>query len=125
MHEKAKQVKAELLKKKECIDGVNVIAAIVDLNPELIKNISFELKQQVDNLFCVLATENGGKPHISLIISEKLQKERSLNASVIVRQLAINIQGGGGGQEFYATAGGKNINGLNLVVENALNIFSK
>jgi len=70
-------------------------------------------------LFCLLASDADGKPLISLIIAENLVAEKSLNATNIIRELAKDIQGGGGGQPFYATAGGKNVDGLKSVLEKA------
>ena len=104
--------------------GVNMIVEQGDLNADAIKNISFELKQQVDHLFCVLGSNVDGKPHLSVIISDSLVASKSLNATQIIRTLAKEIQGGGGGQPFYATAGGKNPEGLTKALEGAKNIFS-
>jgi alanyl-tRNA synthetase len=122
--EKSRQVKAELLKKIVENGGVNMIVEQVDLNADAIKNISFELKQQVDHLFCVLGSNVDGKPHLSVIISDSVVTDKSLNATQIIRTLAKEIQGGGGGQPFYATAGGKNPEGLTKALEGAKNIFS-
>ena len=119
VHEKAQSIKKELLGKVENINGVNCIIATVNLPAEAIKNISFELKNQIDNLFCLLASDADGKPMISLIIAENLVAEKSLNATNIIRELAKDIQGGGGGQPFYATAGGKNVDGIKAVLEKA------
>lgn len=124
MHEKAKQVKAELLKKIVENGGVSMLVEQVDLNADAIKNISFELKQQINNLFCVLGSNVDGKPHLSVIISDTLVADKSLNATQIIRDLAKEIQGGGGGQPFYATAGGKNAEGLTKALERAKNIFA-
>lgn len=124
MHEKAKQVKAELLRKIVENGGVSMIVEQVDLNADAIKNISFELKQQVHNLFCVIGANVDGKPHLSLIMSDALVADKGLNATQIIRDLAKEIQGGGGGQPFYATAGGKNAEGLTKALERAKNIFA-
>jgi alanyl-tRNA synthetase len=119
MHEKAKQVKAELLRKIVENGGVSMLVEQVDLNADAIKNISFELKQQINNLFCVLGSNVDGKPHLSVIISDTLVADKALNATQIIRDLAKEIQGGGGGQPFYATAGGKNPDGLTKALEKA------
>jgi len=119
MHAKSREVKASLLQKIEQKNGVNCIMAQVELNADSIKNISFEIKQQVDNLFCLLAANVDGKPHLSLILSDNLVAEKGLDATRIVRELAKEIQGGGGGQPFYATAGGKNAGGIDVVLEKA------
>ncbi|MBL7934108.1 MAG: hypothetical protein JNL60_19545 [Bacteroidia bacterium] len=88
-------------------------------SPEEIKNLLFELKNEVNNLFCVLATETNGKPSISVIISDELVKSKKLNAGAIVRDLAKEINGGGGGQPFYAQAGGSKIEGLQAAIQKA------
>jgi alanyl-tRNA synthetase len=93
------------------------------LNADAIKNISFELKQQFNNLFCVIGANVDGKPHISLIMSETLVADKGLSATQIIRDLAKEIQGGGGGQPFYATAGGKNPDGLSKALEKAKGVL--
>ena len=118
MLEKAGQIKRSLLQKITPVNGINLIAEQIELpSADLIKNISFELKNQVDNLFLLLGAKIEDKPHLSLIISENLVAEKNFNATNIIRTLAKEIQGGGGGQPFYATAGGKNINGLTKALE--------
>ena len=118
--DKTQQIKKELLTKIKLLNGVNYLAEKIDLpSADAVKNLSFELKQQVDNLFFVAGVEIDGKALISLIISENLIKEKNLNATNIIRELAKEIQGGGGGQPFYATAGGKNPEGLASAIEKA------
>ena len=123
-HEKAQQVKQTLLANAVINKEVNVIVEQVDLSPDAIKNISFEIKNQLQNLFLLLATNVDGKPHISLIVSENLVESKGLNATTIIRDLAKEINGGGGGQPFYATAGGKNAEGLERVLSKAKLIIS-
>lgn len=111
--DKALQLKGELAAKAENINGVNAIIARVDLpTADAVKALSYALKSNMDNLFLVLGTVIGGKPGLTVVVSENLVKERDWNAAAIVRDLAKEISGGGGGQPFYATAGGKDINGL-------------
>ena len=117
--QKAQQIKTELLTKVKAVNGMNVIIEHANLNAELLKNISFEIKQQVENLFMLLASEADEKPFLSLIISENIVKDKNLNASNIIRELAKEIQGGGGGQPFYATAGGKKKDGLIAAMQKA------
>ena len=115
--QKAQGIKNELILKAKEINGINLIVDKLDLpTAEAIKNISFELKNQVNNLFFLAGAEIDGKAHLSLIISDTLIKDKNLNAMNIIRELSKEIQGGGGGQPFYATAGGKNPDGI----ENAL-----
>jgi alanyl-tRNA synthetase len=124
-NEIAQQVKSELLKKVKEKNGVNFLAEKIEVaNADSVKSISFELKNELKNLFCLLAAEIDGKPHLSLIISENLVKEKSLDASKIVRELAKEIQGGGGGQAFYATAGGKNPTGIDIAIEKAATLIA-
>lgn len=111
--EKTQMIKKELLSKISNKNGVNILVERVDLpTADALKNLSFELKQQVDNLFFLAGAEIDGKAMLSLILSDNLVAEKGLNATNIIRDLAKDIQGGGGGQPFYATAGGKNPAGL-------------
>ena len=118
MQEKAGQIKKSLLQKITSVNGVNLIVEQIELpSADLIKNLSFDLKNQVDNLFLLIGANIEDKPHLSLIISDNLVSEKNLNATNIIRTLAKEIQGGGGGQPFYATAGGKNVAGLKKSLE--------
>ncbi|HEY8402361.1 MAG TPA: alanine--tRNA ligase, partial [Cytophagaceae bacterium] len=120
------ELKKQLLSKIEKADAVNcIIEQVQSANAENIKQIAFELKGQVENLFLVLAADIDGKPQITVMISDELVKSKNLNASAIVRDLAKEIQGGGGGQPFYATAGGKDIKGLSNVVNKARELMKE
>lgn len=124
--EKVQQLKADLISKVEEIDNVNFLAQVVDLpSADALKNLSFSLKDQVDSLFLVLAAIINGKPMLSVMLSEELVSEKHYNAASIVRELAKDIQGGGGGQAFYATAGGKNAEGLQKAVNRAKDLLNK
>ncbi|MXV15526.1 alanine--tRNA ligase [Hufsiella ginkgonis] len=118
--EKAAGLKHDLVNKVEQVNGINFILAKVDLpNPEAIKNLAYNLKDIVTDLFLVLVADLDGKPNITVMISENVVNERGLHAGNIIRDLAKEIQGGGGGQPFYATAGGKDVNGLDNVLKKA------
>ena len=118
--EKSAGLKNELAKKAQHINGINFIAEKVALpNADAIKNLAYQLKDIVSDLFLVLAADFEGKPNITVMISENLVKDKGLNAGNIVRELAKEIQGGGGGQPFFATAGGKDVSGLDKVLEKA------
>ncbi|HLG33805.1 MAG TPA: DHHA1 domain-containing protein, partial [Bacteroidia bacterium] len=124
-NEIAHAIKNELLKKVKDVNGINFLAEKIEIsNADSVKRISFDLKNEVKNLFCLLTAEIDGKPHLSLIISENLVKEKNLDASKIISELAKEIQGGGGGQPFYATAGGKNVSGLTKVIEKSNALFT-
>ena len=118
----AGDVKGDLINKIEKNGDVNVLIEEVDLDAASVKNIAFQLKAEVENLFLVLASKAGGKPTVSVLISDNLVKEKGWNAGQIVRDLAKHIQGGGGGQPFFATAGGKNPEGIKEVLKAARGI---
>jgi alanyl-tRNA synthetase len=118
--EKSAGLKNELAQKAEQINGINFIAQKVQLpNADAIKNLAYQLKDIVSDLFLVLAAEIDGKPSLTVMIAENLVKEKSLNAGAIVRELAKEIKGGGGGQPFFATAGGNDVSGLDNVLVKA------
>ena len=116
----ASEIKQELKTKVQVINGVNVIAEVINLDSaQAVKDLAFQLKAEVTDLFLVLGSVIGGKPSISVMIAEKLVADKGLNAGTIVREAAKEMQGGGGGQAFYATAGGKDPNGIAAAVEKA------
>ncbi len=118
--EKAAGLKHELAKQAQQINGINFIAAKVELpSADAVKNLAYQLKDIVTDLFLVLAANFDGKPNLTVMIAENLVKEKGLNAGTIVRELAKEIQGGGGGQPFFATAGGKNAAGLDAALKKA------
>ncbi|OFX34634.1 MAG: alanine--tRNA ligase [Bacteroidetes bacterium GWF2_42_66] len=113
-------IKDELKNKITSVDGVNVIAEKINLDSaQAIKDLAFQLKGEINNLFLILGTEIDGKPSLSIMVSDNLVSEKGLNAGQIVREAAKEMQGGGGGQPFYATAGGKNLAGLSAAIEKA------
>lgn len=118
IQEKAQTIKSELKQKVTHVNGINFIAEKIELaSADAVKNISYDLKNQIENLILLLGTEIDGKPHVSLIISDNLVKDKNLNASNLIRTIAKEIQGGGGGQPFYATAGGKDVSGLEKAIQ--------
>jgi alanyl-tRNA synthetase len=110
--EKVKNMKAALTAEIQQINGIQFIAKQVDLDPNGAKDLAYELGTLGNNIFVVLATAEEGKPTISCYISKELVTEKALNAGNVVRELGKFIQGGGGGQPFFATAGGKNTAGI-------------
>jgi alanyl-tRNA synthetase len=116
--EKAKMVKSELMKKIEKIGDIQFVGSIVQIDSAAaIKDLAFQMKNEIENLVLVLGNEIDGKATISIMISDNLVKDRKLNAGQIIRDIAKEIDGGGGGQPFYATAGGKNKDGLPKAIE--------
>ena len=104
----AEEIKTEIQE----VSGVAFLAKSVDLDAQSMKDISFELGKTYENLFMLLGSSQGGKAILSCYISKSLVSEKSLDAGKVVRELGKFIQGGGGGQPFFATAGGKNPEGI-------------
>ena len=116
----ASGIKQELKNKIQHINGVNVIAEVIELDSaKAVKDLVFQLKGEVENLFLAIGSAIGGKPSITVMIADHLVTEKGLNAGTIVREASKEMQGGGGGQAFYATAGGKDLAGLSAAVEKA------
>jgi alanyl-tRNA synthetase len=120
-HEKALRLKDELVSKVEQINGINFLAVRVNADASAAKDIAFGMRATIKNLFLVLGSENDGKATLSVLVSDELIAFKGLNAGNIVRELAKSIQGGGGGQPGFATAGGKNPLGLDEALKLARN----
>ena len=120
LKEKAKNMKAELANELQEVNGVQFLAKQVNLNAEGAKDLAYELGNLGNNLFLVLATAEEGKPMLSCYISKELVADKNLNAGQVVRELGKFIQGGGGGQPFFATAGGKNTAGIPEALSKAI-----
>ena len=119
-----KIAKANLKSKMLFERGVNIIAQKINLdNPALVKDLAFQLKGEVENLYLVLGVDINGKPNLTVMISDNIVEEKGLNAGQIVREAGKEIKGGGGGQPFYATAGGKDVSGLDAAIEKALSFL--
>jgi len=104
----------KILKEKiEAIGDISFIGQLVEVdNAGALRDLSFNLKSEINMLFMILGAEINGKANLSIVISDKLMNEKNLNASELIRQFAKLIKGGGGGQPFFATAGGKDPNGI-------------
>ncbi len=119
LKDKAMSMKGDLKQDVELVNGVHFLAKIVDLDASGIKDLSFELGQQFENSVLLFGSEQNGKALLSCYVSKELVASKGLNAGTIVRELGRYIQGGGGGQPFYATAGGKNPAGLKEALDNS------
>jgi len=117
--EKTERLKVELLNSVVEINGVNFSSAIVDLNPAAMKDLSFECQKEMPNLMLVLGAENNGKATVSVSISDQITGAKNLNAGSIIKHISKDIHGGGGGQATFATAGGKNPQGIQIALDNA------
>jgi len=99
---------------------MNFISAKVELNSaDAIKDLAFGIDEKVENLFLVIGAEVNDKASLTLMISKNLVKEKNLDAGKIIRELSKEIQGGGGGQPFYATSGGSNVSGIGKALSKA------
>ncbi|MBX2827944.1 MAG: alanine--tRNA ligase [Flavobacteriaceae bacterium] len=112
LKDKAKNLKGDLKSEISAINGVQFLAKELDLDAGGMKDLAFELGGEVDNLFLIFGSNAGGKALLTCYISKELATSKDLNAGQIVRELGKHIQGGGGGQPFFATAGGKNPAGI-------------
>lgn len=111
----------ELLSTAKHINGIVCIAANIDMDDaNAVKDLAFRLKSSNDKTFVALGNVTDGKASLSIAISDSLVTETGLDAAKIVRDCAKEIQGGGGGQAFYATAGGKLVEGLQAAVNKAV-----
>ncbi len=119
LKDKAKNLKGDFKNELEEINGVKFLAKLVDLDASGIKDLSFELGKEFKNLFLLFATNKDGKAMLTCYISKELVADKGMNAGTVVRELGKYIHGGGGGQPFYATAGGKNPTGIKEALEKA------
>ena len=120
LKDKAKNMKGELAAAFQEVNGVKFLAQQVDLTAEGAKDLVYELGNLGNNIFIVLATVNEDKPMLTCYISKELVADKNLNAGQVVRELGKYIQGGGGGQPFFATAGGKNVAGVSEALAKAI-----
>ena len=119
MKEKAMGLKQGLIDSIQVVNGIKLITQKVDLAPGLVKDLCFQIGAQLDNLVLVLGTAQEDKAMISCYVSKELVADRGLHAGEAVKLLGKYIEGSGGGQPFFATAGGKNPGGLDQAVSAA------
>jgi alanyl-tRNA synthetase len=114
----ANALKDQLLAKAEAVGDIQLIATRLPLNDSgAVKNLAYQLEKELDNAVIVFGTEIKEKPQLMIVISKKLTESNGLNAGSMIRELAKEIKGGGGGQPFFATAGGKDVSGLDRAIE--------
>ncbi|HNS29962.1 MAG TPA: alanine--tRNA ligase [Tenuifilaceae bacterium] len=125
MQEKVKQVKHQLISGAQEFNGIAVITGMVSLgNADDVKNLAYQLRNETDRpVFIVLGADMGGKPLLTIMISNEIVEKHKFSAQDIIREAATEIQGGGGGQPYFATAGGKNPKGLQTAMDKAIEIF--
>ncbi len=115
---KAAGLKSALIENAEKQGDITIISGMVDADsPGSLKDLAFQLKGEIPGLFLVLGAEISGKAHLAVMLAENIVKEKNLKANELIRQVSPYIQGGGGGQPFFATAGGKNPAGLDKAIK--------
>ena len=118
------RIKESLVEKVQNIDGVNVVKAVLPIEAAAAKDLVFKIRESIpENLLCVIGSTAGDKPLLTVMLSDDMVKERSLNAGQMVREAAKLIQGGGGGQPHFASAGGKNLDGITAAVEKIIEMI--
>ena len=102
------------------INGINFIAEVIEISSAgAMRDLAFQMKNELENLFLLIGAEINGKANLALMISDNLVNERGLDAGIIISEIAKKINGVGGGQPFFATAGGKNPSGLEDAISKA------
>jgi alanyl-tRNA synthetase len=112
-------IRNELLHKDEIINGISFIGDIIEVsNPDALKKLCFDLKNNLNNYVVVLCTNIGGKPSVAVSIDEKTVAAKNLDAGKIIKEIvAPLIKGGGGGQKILATAGGQDASNLQKIID--------
>ncbi len=124
-NEKVQQLKNQLLEKVEHVNGHSRIVEKVDVpNADALKQLAYDLKAKIDNLALVLGADINGKPQLAVMLPESLIEGKKMNAGQVVKELAKNIKGGGGGQPFFATAGGSDASGLDAALAQGREILA-
>jgi alanyl-tRNA synthetase len=119
-HERANVIRESLAGKAVKSNGHTVILEKISVpNADVLKNIAYALRNQIDDLLLILAADVEGKPQVAVMLGEKLAQSNKFHAGNMVKELAKEIDGGGGGQPFFATAGGKKLEGLDAVIVKA------
>ena len=120
------RAKEKLINAAVTMNGVTVVKAVLPLQPGQAKDLVFKIREAVpQQLVCVVGTTGGQKPLLSVMFSDDMVKDHGLNAGQIIREAAKLIQGGGGGQPHYASAGGKNLDGLSAAVDKVVELTTK
>ena len=123
LKEKLSVLKSELKNNAKEINGITLITATLNLTPDAVKDLAYQLRGEIANIAFVVGSVLGDKPSLTIMFGDELVK-KSHNAANIIREAAKEIQGGGGGQPFFATAGGKNAAGLQASINKAVELIT-
>ena len=117
------RLKDSLVANAKDVNGLKVVRAVLPINAEQAKNLVFKVREAIPhNLVCVVGSTANNKPLLSIMLSDDMVSEHGLNAGQIIREAAKLIQGGGGGQPHYASAGGKDLDGISVAVDKAVEL---
>ena len=117
------RMKTSLIERATQINGVKVVKAVLPIEAAAAKDLVFKIREAIpESLLCVIGSTAGNKPLLSVMLSEDMVKQHSLNAGQMVREAAKLIQGGGGGQPHFASAGGKNLDGISAAVDKVIEL---
>ena len=117
------RTKDKLVEKAQVLNGVTLIKAVLPLDAQSAKDLVFKIREAVpSHLLCVIGTISADKPMLSIMMSDDMVKEQGLHAGQMIREAAKLIQGGGGGQPHFASAGGKNTDGLNAAIDKVVEL---
>lgn len=117
------RTKDELIRRAETVNGVTVIKAVLPIDGNAAKDLVFKIREAIpSHLLCVIGSTAQQKPLLSVMLSDDMVKDHGLNAGQMVREAAKLIQGGGGGQPHFASAGGKNVDGISAAVDKVIEL---
>ena len=117
------RMKQTLVDRAENIGGVRVVKAVLPIEAAQAKDLVFKIREAIpEKLLCVVGSTAGNKPLLSVMLSDDMVKDHNLNAGQMVREAAKLIQGGGGGQPHFASAGGKNLEGIHAAVDKVVEL---
>ena len=122
---KIRNLKSELMSRIKKVKGINLIAEKIDIDSaDAIRDLAFQIKKKVENLYMVIGANLEGKASLTIMVSDNLVKDKNINASRIIREAAKEIKGGGGGQSFFATAGGSDPEGIDRAIKKAVSFIT-
>ena len=121
--EAVERTKERLLGQAREVNGVKVITTVLPMSPEAAKDLAFKLRAALpENMLCVIGSKHQDKPLLTVMATDDLVSDHGFNAGKAIREAAKLIQGGGGGQPHFATAGGKNTDGLSAAVDKVVEL---
>ena len=121
--EAVERAKERLLQQAREVGGVKVVTCVLPMTPEAAKDLAFKLRAaQPENMLCVIGSKHDNKPLLTVMATDDLVSDRGFNAGKVIREAAKLIQGGGGGQPHFATAGGKNVDGISAAVDKVVEL---